>query len=81
MELAIPLLRVDGTFIALKGSKGMIEHEESLHAQKELFIKLEKTQCWSLHSGDQRVNLFYKKIKETLLKYPRPYGQIKKKPL
>ena len=23
----------------------------------------------------------YKKTKETLLKYPRPYGQIKKKPL
>ena len=81
MELAIPLLRVGGTFIALKGSKGHQEHEESKHAQKELNLELIKSQSWSLTSGDQRINLFYKKTKETLLKYPRPYGQIKKKPL
>lgn len=81
MELAIPLLRVGGTFIALKGSKGNEEHEQSKNAQKQLFIELTKTQIWSLTSGDQRINLFYKKLKETLLKYPRQYGQIKKKPL
>ncbi len=81
MELSIPLLRVGGTFIALKGSKGMLEHEESKNAQKELDIELIKAQTWSLDLGDKRINLYYIKKKETSLKYPRVYGQIKKKPL
>lgn len=81
MELSIPLLRVGGTFIALKGSKGMLEHEESKNAQKELNIELIKAQIWSLDLGDKRINLYYTKKKETSLKYPRVYGQIKKKPL
>lgn len=81
LELSIPLLRVGGTFIALKGSKGMLEHEESKQAQNELNIELIKVQTWSLDLGDKRINLYYTKKKETLLKYPRPYGQIKKKPL
>lgn len=81
LELSIPLLRVGGTFIALKGSKGILEHEESKQAQNELNIELIKVQTWSLDLGDKRINLYYKKKKETLLKYPRSYGQIKKKPL
>ncbi len=81
LELTIPFLKVNGTFIALKGSKGLLEDEASSHAKKELNIDLIHVQKWHLENEDQRINLFYQKKEENSLKYPRPYGQIKKKPL
>lgn len=81
MELSVPLLRVGGTFIALKGAKGKEEKEDAKHASEELQLQLESIQEWQLSSGDTRINLFYRKKREIALKYPRPYGQMKKKPL
>lgn len=81
MELSSPLMRIGGTFIALKGVKGNEEKEEAKHASEVLELQLETIQQWQLSSGDIRINLFYKKNKEIPLKYPRPYGQMKKKPL
>lgn len=81
VELCAPLLKVNGTMIALKGMKGKEEHHMANHALEELCLSLTTMQEWELTKGDQRVNLFYKKIKENPIKYPRPYGQMKKKPL
>lgn len=81
VELCAPLLKVNGTMIALKGMKGKEEHLMASHALEELCLSLTMMQEWELTKGDQRVNLFYKKIKENPIKYPRPYGQMKKKPL
>lgn len=81
VELCAPLLRVNGTFIALKGMKGKEEHLLAEHALQELCLSLEQEQEWELGKGDHRINLFYKKVKENPMKYPRPYGQMKKKPL
>ncbi len=81
LELTIPFLKPQGVFIALKGAKGMIEDEEALTAKKELSVSLIHAQKWQLENGDHRINLIYQKKQENPLKYPRPYGQIKKKPL
>lgn len=80
-ELTVPLLKKDGLFIAMKGMKGREEAKEAEHAMQELGCVLESEQETSLSEGDSRINLFYRKIKETPAKYPRNYGQIKKKPL
>ena len=80
-ELCIPLVKKDGLFIAMKGMQGRAEAKEAEHAMSLLGAQLETTQDTSLFSGDQRVNLYYRKVKASPSKYPRNYGQIKKKPL
>lgn len=80
-ELCIPLVKVNGLFIAMKGMHGAAEAQEAQHALKELGAVEEYHQETSLYSGDHRVNLFCRKVKNTPVRYPRNYGQIKKKPL
>ena len=82
LELCMPLIHVDGTFLAMKGSKGIEEMNEAVNALKILNGEVYKIQKTHLESdNDERVNLFIKKIDEISMKYPRQYGQIKKKPL
>ena len=80
-ELCVPLLKKDGVFIAMKGSQGLQENDEAGHACDELGIRLEAVQEIQLPSADARINLFYRKYRLSPGKYPRNYGQIKKKPL
>lgn len=80
LELCIPLLKVNGIMVALKGKNG---HQELLNAKMAidvLNLKLEREDEFNLEEGC-RINLYFKKLKKTSLKYPRAYGQIKKKPL
>lgn len=80
-ELCAPLIKEGGYFLPLKGKQGMEELASSKNAFEKLGLKLEESQEEELDSGDKRVNLLIKKIKATPLKYPRNYGQMKKKPL
>ncbi len=80
-ELCIPLVKVNGLFLAMKGSNGNTEAKEAKHATDILGVELEDTQDTSLYMGDMRINLYYRKVKDTPAQYPRNYGQIKKKPL
>ena len=80
-ELTVPLVRKGGMFVAMKGAKGYEEAKEAEHAMKVLGASLWKSQDVSLYSGDERVNLFYRKESSTPSIYPRNYGTIKKKPL
>ena len=80
-ELTLPLVKKNGVFIAMKGSRGYEEAKEAEHAVSVLGATLEHTQDVSLFSGDARVNLFYRKTADTPDQYPRNYGTIKKKPL
>ena len=80
-ELCVPLIRVSGIFAAMKGSNAQAEHEAAHKAFDTLHCELAKTQAVTLPCGEERINLFYVKKKQTPPKYPRPYGQIKKKPL
>ena len=82
LELCMPLVKVDGLFLAMKGSKGEEEIQESINALKILngeIIKIQKTKL--VTDNDERMNIFIKKNDEISMKYPRAYGQIKKSPL
>ena len=82
LELCMPLVKVDGLFLAMKGSKGEEEIQESINALKILngeIIKIQKTKL--VTDNDDRMNIFIKKKDEISMKYPRAYGQIKKSPL
>ena len=80
LELCAPLVKIGGSFVALKGKQG---HEELVEAQKALstlgmeLVREEKIDV----DEATRINLYMKKVRPTPKKYPRAYGQIKKKPL
>ncbi len=82
LELIIPLLKVNGVFIAMKGPG----YEEEINASKKAF---EKLGCHLLkiiedelpNSHEKRVLIYIQKDKTTNKKYPRMYQEIKKLPL
>ena len=82
LEIIAPMIKVDGYFIAMKGSKGYEEIEESKKALKELGMEVIKVQELELpESKEKRLNILIQKKKETNTKYPREYGVIINKPL
>lgn len=80
-ELCIPLVKKDGLFLAMKGANGLVENEDARKAIAILGCKLEKAGTRALNDGSTRVNLFYRKKKETPKQYPRTFAKIKKCPL
>lgn len=80
-ELCLPLVKVDGCFLALKGLKAQ---EEIAQANKGIAIlggKLEKQVSFVLTNDNHRTNIIIKKVKVTPKKYPRTFAKIKKQPL
>lgn len=82
LEIITPLVKVNGLFIALKGSQGLQEIQEAEKALKVLKCEVIEIQNVNLITeNDQRMNVFIR-IKNSIdKKYPRNYAQIKKKPL
>lgn len=77
LELALPLLKVGGYFIALKGLKGMDELKSSKIMLDKLGGEVYLTDEYELpESKEKRINIIIRKIKKTNLKYPRPYNEI-----
>ena len=81
-ELCLPLVKVGGTFIAMKS----VESDEELKsAEKAISIlggQVERTVDYQIPGTDVTHRLvFIKKIKETPKKYPRAFAKIKKNPL
>ena len=82
LELVMPLVKVNGTFVALKGRLGYEEVDESKRALELLDCKVSKIQDVKLLTDDDsRQNIFVLKLKKTNMKYPRNYSQIKNKAL
>ncbi|MCR5505715.1 MAG: 16S rRNA (guanine(527)-N(7))-methyltransferase RsmG [Bacilli bacterium] len=82
LELIIPMVKVGGHFIALKGQGFEEEIKASQGAMKKLGCHLEKIIEDTLPECDeQRVMIYIVKDKETHKKYPRSYADIKKLPL
>ena len=79
LELALPLLKVGGIFIAYKATDEEIK--DGKNALSVLGGEIEKVEKLSLPNGDNRCFIVIKKVKETPSKYPRQYSIIKKKPL
>ena len=79
LEYSIPLVKVNGTYIAMKSDltkelDGISNYEE------KLFIKQEKLITFNLPiENSLRTLISYKKIKITNSLYPRKYSEIKKK--
>ncbi len=81
-ELCLPLVRIGGYFVAMKGGDGEEEYEEAKRAITLLGGKLEKEVKMTLPNDlGQRTILVIKKVGKTPNKYPRAFAQIKKSPL
>jgi len=79
-ELCLPLVKVGGCFLAMKGAAGKEEAEAARNAIRLLGGKTEAVEHLTLN-GAGRYNIRIRKEKATDLKYPRRYDRIKKKPL
>ena len=81
-ELCLPLVKVGGTFIAMKS---VDSDEELKSAEKAISIlggRVERTVDYQIPGTDVTHRLvFIKKIRETPKKYPRAFAKIKKNPL
>lgn len=79
LELCLPLLKVGGKFFAYKSHEA--EMENINNAVKMLgAVQSDKIEC-TLPNGDKRNIYVFEKTKSTDKKYPRNFGQMKKKPL
>ena len=82
MELAIPMLKIGGVLIAMKGPGFEEEIEEAKNAFKKLNCEIDYIYEDQLpESKESRSFIYIKKLKETPKKYPRTFGEIKKMPL
>lgn len=79
LELAMPLLKIDGIFIAYKTDNNELVGIEN--ALSTLHAKLINTKLLTLANGDRRAIMTFQKMAKTPPQYPRQYGTIKKKPL
>ncbi|MDR0846237.1 MAG: 16S rRNA (guanine(527)-N(7))-methyltransferase RsmG [Lactobacillales bacterium] len=78
-ELCLPLVKVGGDFVALKGSAGVEELSEAKVAIKTLGGKIEKVIDFEL--PDPREIIIVNKKEKTPKKYPRKAGTPNKEPL
>ena len=82
VELALPMLKVGGVFIAMKGPGFEQEIVEAKGTLKKLNAEIDYIYEDQLpESKEMRSFIYIKKIKETPNKYPRLYGEIKNKAL
>ena len=82
VELAMPLLKVGGVLIAMKGPGFEEEIEEARCALNKLKCKVEYIYEDQLpESKEIRSFVYVKKMGETPKKYPRTFGEIKNNPL
>ena len=82
VELAVPLLKVGGVLIAMKGPGFEEEIEEARCALNKLKCKVEYIYEDQLpESKEIRSFVYVKKMGETPKKYPRTFGEIKNNPL
>ena len=80
-EYALPLLKVGGVFIAMKGGDAHEEIEAARGAVAKLGGKYADCQHVALPDGSARTLILYEKISQTPPVYPRNGGKIAKAPL
>ncbi|MFV0424426.1 MAG: 16S rRNA (guanine(527)-N(7))-methyltransferase RsmG [Bacilli bacterium] len=81
-ELCIPLVKQNGIFFVPKGSMGHEEKDDAANALKILGCSEVSSFSYSLpYNYGERTCFTFKKINKTPKKYPRNFGQIKKRPL
>jgi len=80
-ELCLPLVKVGGRFVAMKGASGREELSEAEDGIVKLGGNVTDVDAFTLLSAGERVLITVKKTSPTPPAYPRPWGKIKKKPL
>lgn len=81
-ELCLPLVKINGMFVAYKGLNVESELQTIKKGLTIIGAQLVKQETYQLPNNYGTRNLlFFKKQKLTPLKYPRRYQQIKNKPL
>lgn len=80
-EYCLPLVKVGGVFLAMKGPGAAEELADSAGAIRKLGGKGEGVSAFSLPNGDARNIIGVKKISQTPTVYPRNGGKIAKSPL
>lgn len=82
LELAMPLLKIGGTFIAYKGKNYKDEANSIKLALNELKTSSKLVvNCILPYTSEERNFAFFEKKEEISNKYPRNYSLIKKRPL
>ena len=82
LEYALPVLKVNGLFLAPKGLQAEEELLESQKALKILGGKLERIEHFKLGEGaEHRAVILIRKTQETPALYPRQAGTPSKKPI
>ncbi len=80
LEYSIPMLKVGGYFLPMKGTVSF--EEENTQAFSLLNAQIEKKDCFLLPKENSHRTLYVILKKEkTPLKYPRKFSDMKKKPL
>lgn len=80
-EFCLPLVKVGGYFISMKGSVSEEEKTFGIAAFDKVGAKLYDDIFYNIHNGDERNIIIAKKISHVSPKYPRNMSQISKKPL
>lgn len=80
-ELCLPLTRVGGLFIAMKGADSQNELDEAEKGIKILGGELQYKEGFTLSDAGERCIIVCRKNSSTQAKYPRAYAKIKKSPL
>lgn len=80
-EYCLPLVKVGGSFLAMKGSAAADELTAARGAIQKLGGKLVTMQDLTLPNGDPRSLILCEKVSETPRVYPRNGGKITKAPL
>ncbi len=81
-ELCLPLVRVGGAFLAMKGPEPRSEIDEAARAVSILGGQLGKTFYYDVPGTDVRHSVVVvKKVAPTPEKYPRRFAKIQKQPL
>ncbi len=82
LELAIPITKIEGLFIAMKGQNYQEEVVKAKNSLLKLDAKIiEVHTCILPIENSNRANIIIQKKKETNKLYPRNYSLIKKNPL
>ena len=80
-EYCLPLVRIGGSFLSMKGSISDEEKTNGLAAFQKLGAQVYDDVFYHIHNGDERNLIIAKKVSHVSSKYPRNMGQIAKKPL
>lgn len=80
-ELCIPFVKVNGSFVAMKGSEIDEELNNATNAVKTLGGTVDKVISFTFADGVKRNIVIVKKISQTPTQFPRSSAKIAKKPL